>query len=556
MIMTATEFSEANLKAFINALGMDAYTALANIYTSANDPVAEDLKNALVISLDKVPTKDVANKVWENKEKYHLDLYHAQKLAIKRLIELMQKYSSIMYKPEETFESMNVDDVPSTADPTHWAIEYTPNDNAYGKIAACPVDKMLKIYHSDSTRNVWFTYTFKYPRTHVYSTDGVENVISVQFRIYSAANDDGYSYIELREGSLSWLWLRFAHNGDTYGLGNVYYHLATGGALPSSGWIDSGLTFIYDGYNEGSPTYGNTNTIYIKLVAANQFKLKIDKGPLNLGVWGSTITNTSSYTNAIMKLGFHSRLTVTSIDDFSAYTLNEDISTHVSPIGLWADPFAATFIASNDIAGGQRGKLTTSSTVGIVNLYMTGYDTPWNSGNYPATLGIRIRVTSYSGWPQFAFGRSPGPPQIFFNPDHSLTFTNGTDTINVGTWYTNMDYDFIITFVDATHSKITLDGVDYTMNPLYEHYNGCKVVAATFNPNTVYIDNIEPSWLVGSAVAQLAHFDDISINTHTSITLDPHEKKPNISALYLQKMKNGMHHWAIDFDVVKTAVMP
>lgn len=551
MIMTATEFSEANLKAFITAIGMDTYTALANIYTSANDPVAEDLKNALVISLDKIPTKDVANKMWENKEKYQLNLYHAQKLAIKRMIEILQKYASIVNKSEETFESMNVDDVPSTADPTHWAIEYTPNDNAYGKIAACPVDKMLKIYHSDSTRNVWFTYTFKYPRLHVYVINGIENVISVQFRIYPAANDNGYSYLELRENDLAWLWLRFAHDGTAYDFGKVYYHLATSGALPSADWVDSGLIFVYEGYNEGSPTYGSTNTIYIKMVAVNQFKLKIDKGPLNLGTWSNTITNTSSYTTAINKLSIRSGITATLIDDFSTYTLNEDISTHLSPIGQWVDPYAATFIASDDIAGGQRGKLTTSSSFGFVTLTIDG-----NYLAFPTTVKIRVRVMTYDGWPQLSFGQAAGPPQIFFNPNQNMTFTNGTDTIQLGHWYTNTNYDFTITFIDESHSKITLDGVDYTLNPVGFFYGVCNVRIATFNPNIVYIDDIEPSWLISSTVAQLAHFDDISPDTIIPVTVDLHEKKPSISAIYKGKLKNGMHHWAIDFDVVKTAVIP
>jgi hypothetical protein len=88
-------FSEANLKSYIEGMGMDTYTHLDDVYMSDDDPRAEDLKNCLKISLEAVPTEPHGNNIWENRETYRVDLYHAQKLSVNRVRELLQKYPAM-----------------------------------------------------------------------------------------------------------------------------------------------------------------------------------------------------------------------------------------------------------------------------------------------------------------------------------------------------------------------------------------------------------------------------------------------------------------------------
>ena len=87
-----TSFSEANLKLYVEGMGMDTYTVLDNVYTSDDDPRAEDLKNCITIGMNAVPTTPHGNNIWENQETYRIDLYHAQFLSVHRIRELLQKY--------------------------------------------------------------------------------------------------------------------------------------------------------------------------------------------------------------------------------------------------------------------------------------------------------------------------------------------------------------------------------------------------------------------------------------------------------------------------------
>lgn len=88
-------FNEANLKSYIEDMGMDSYTELDDVYTSDDDPRAEDLKNCVKISLQSISPVDQGNNVWENIETYRIDLWHDQKLSIQRIRELMQKYPGL-----------------------------------------------------------------------------------------------------------------------------------------------------------------------------------------------------------------------------------------------------------------------------------------------------------------------------------------------------------------------------------------------------------------------------------------------------------------------------
>lgn len=77
-------------------MGMDDYTELDVIYTSDDDPRAEDLKNCVVISLDEIPSEWKGNKIWNNTETYTIDLYHEEKLAINRIVEILEGYPSTL----------------------------------------------------------------------------------------------------------------------------------------------------------------------------------------------------------------------------------------------------------------------------------------------------------------------------------------------------------------------------------------------------------------------------------------------------------------------------
>jgi hypothetical protein len=85
---------ESNLDVYITDQGMDTYTALVTVYTSDDDPRADDLKNVIVVSLENITSEPVEGFIWENTEIYHVDLYHAEKLSINRVRYLMQIYPS------------------------------------------------------------------------------------------------------------------------------------------------------------------------------------------------------------------------------------------------------------------------------------------------------------------------------------------------------------------------------------------------------------------------------------------------------------------------------
>lgn len=119
---------ESNLDVYIMDQGMDTYTALVNVYTSNDNPRAEDLKNVIVVSLESITSDSFDGHIWENTEIYRVDLYHAEKLSINRVRYLMQLYPSTvalypLEKPMDIKEPVYLGKMKNGM--YHWSFSFT-----------------------------------------------------------------------------------------------------------------------------------------------------------------------------------------------------------------------------------------------------------------------------------------------------------------------------------------------------------------------------------------------------------------------------------------------